>query len=203
MIAKPDIVAVIESRGIELRRCGKEFIGLCPFHSEKTPSFTVNVEKNLYHCFGCGEGGDVISFVMKLDNCTFAEAAKSLGVNTDKPTMLKRGPSKEAIAVTYWANAQFQRAQSILRAINQKLRLVQELCWKEEIERLVREFQIISILADDLQTPRYAICLHRDSEQKLWIENLLADAPTQEQPPEFPELTPEYVARLKDNLPKG
>ena len=162
---KPSLVAVVQRCGVQLRRAGKEFVGSCPFHADKTPSFSVNEEKGLFHCFGCGGSGDVFDFVMQFDGCTFPEAAKSLGVSTNKP-MPRRGPSREAVAVTDWANAQFLRAQSILREINQRLRFAKELCWGEEIDRLVREFQIISILSDDLQTPRYAITLHQDPEQK-------------------------------------
>jgi CHC2 zinc finger len=197
MTDKPDIVRVIEERGIELRKAGKEFLGGCPFHADKSPSFSVNQEKGLFHCFACGESGDVFDFIMRLDGCSFAEAAKSLGVNTDKP-MRRHEPSAEAVAVTNWANGQFLRAQSLLREINQKLRLAQELSWQEEIDRLVREFQILSILSDDLQTPKYAITLHRDPEQKLWVENLLSDAPQKEPPPEFPALTTGYMAHRKE-----
>ena len=51
---------------VSLKRAGRNFIGLCPFHAEKTPSFTVSDERGLYHCFGCGESGTVFTFVMKM-----------------------------------------------------------------------------------------------------------------------------------------
>lgn len=56
-----DIVEVI-GRRVELRQSGKNYVGLCPFHSEKTPSFTVEPEKQFYHCFGCGQGGECVQF---------------------------------------------------------------------------------------------------------------------------------------------
>ena len=59
---KPSIVEVIGQR-VHLRKAGKEYKGLCPFHAEKTPSFSVNEEKGLFHCFGCGVSGDVFDFV--------------------------------------------------------------------------------------------------------------------------------------------
>ncbi len=65
-------------RRVKLARKGREFLGLCPFHNEKTPSFTVNEDKGFFHCFGCGEHGDVISFVQKTDNLTFPEAVARL-----------------------------------------------------------------------------------------------------------------------------
>lgn len=72
-----DIVDVI-TEYITLKRAGANFIGLCPFHNEKTPSFSVSPSKQIYHCFGCGEGGDVISFIMKYTNLDFIEAVKLL-----------------------------------------------------------------------------------------------------------------------------
>ncbi len=72
-----DIVDVI-GRAVKLRRSGNRHSGLCPFHQEKTPSFQVDAENQLYYCFGCGTGGDVISFVMKHQNLTFNDAVKYL-----------------------------------------------------------------------------------------------------------------------------
>jgi DNA primase len=72
-----DIVEVI-GRAVHLRRSGNRHLGLCPFHQEKTPSFQVDAENQLYYCFGCGSGGDVLNFVMKHQNLTFADAVKYL-----------------------------------------------------------------------------------------------------------------------------
>ncbi len=72
-----DIVAVI-SDTVSLRKAGNSYKGLCPFHSEKTPSFTVNRDKGFFHCFGCGAGGDVFKFVELQDKMGFQEAARAL-----------------------------------------------------------------------------------------------------------------------------
>ncbi len=72
-----DIVSVIGEH-VQLRRSGMNFKGLCPFHAEKTPSFMVHPERQTFHCFGCGEGGDVFSFVTKYHNLSFPEALKEL-----------------------------------------------------------------------------------------------------------------------------
>ncbi len=72
-----DIVDVISER-IKLKRTGRNYTGLCPFHNEKSPSFTVSQEKQIYKCFGCGEAGNVISYIMKDRNITFPEAARIL-----------------------------------------------------------------------------------------------------------------------------
>jgi len=72
-----DIYNLISSY-VNLKKSGKNFMGLCPFHKEKTPSFIVDTNTQLYHCFGCGEGGDVISFIMKAENLSFIEAVELL-----------------------------------------------------------------------------------------------------------------------------
>lgn len=72
-----DIVNIIADY-LPLKRTGINHVGLCPFHSEKTPSFTVSESKQFFHCFGCGEGGDVVSFIMKKENLDFPEAVKFL-----------------------------------------------------------------------------------------------------------------------------
>ncbi|ADO76824.1 DNA primase [Halanaerobium praevalens DSM 2228] len=72
-----DIVDLI-SDYLELKKTGNRYKGLCPFHSEKTPSFFVNPDNNFYHCFGCGAGGDSINFLMEIENLTFVETIKML-----------------------------------------------------------------------------------------------------------------------------
>ena len=75
--SRADIVEVIGAH-VRLRRAGRNFIGLCPFHNEKTASFTVSLERGFFHCFGCGIGGTVFDFVMKIEGLTFPEALQSL-----------------------------------------------------------------------------------------------------------------------------
>ena len=72
-----DIVAVIGDH-TTLKKAGRSWKGLCPFHNERTPSFTVDRDKGLYHCFGCGAGGDVIHFVRQIDRLEFPEAVEVL-----------------------------------------------------------------------------------------------------------------------------
>lgn len=112
-----DIVYTV-SQYVDLKRTGSNYVGLCPFHSEKTPSFTVTPSKQFYHCFGCGESGDVISFVMKMENLSFPEAVKSLGdmagiAIEEKPMDVKKQKEKERlyklnreVAIFYYKNLQ-------------------------------------------------------------------------------------------------
>jgi DNA primase len=71
-------ISDVVSGYVPLKQAGNNLIGLCPFHHEKTPSFTVNVEKQIYKCFGCGEGGTIFNFLMKQEGLTFPEAVKTL-----------------------------------------------------------------------------------------------------------------------------
>ncbi len=75
--ARNDIVDLV-SEHLALKRRGKTYVGLCPFHSEKTPSFSVSPDRQTYHCFGCGKGGNVIGFVMDYENLSFPEALRAL-----------------------------------------------------------------------------------------------------------------------------
>ena len=75
--SKNDIVDVIGNY-VQLKKKGGYFFGVCPFHSEKSPSFSVTPSKQIYHCFGCGVSGNVITFIMKYENCSFQEAVKML-----------------------------------------------------------------------------------------------------------------------------
>ncbi|MFA7097534.1 MAG: CHC2 zinc finger domain-containing protein, partial [Gammaproteobacteria bacterium] len=77
LMARVDIVEVIDSR-VPLKKSGREYAACCPFHSEKTPSFTVSPEKQFYHCFGCGAHGTAIGFLMDYEHLDFVEAITEL-----------------------------------------------------------------------------------------------------------------------------
>ncbi len=87
---RANILEVI-SQYVSLKKAGKNYKGLCPFHSEKTPSFMVNEAKQMFHCFGCGEGGDVFAFLMKMEHLSFPQAveqlAKRYGVTLPSPQL--------------------------------------------------------------------------------------------------------------------
>src|SRR3989441_13332833 len=73
--AAVDIVDVV-NRFVNLKKAGQNWKGLCPFHTEKTPSFMVNEKKGIFHCFGCGVGGDAFGFLMRQDKLSFPEAVR-------------------------------------------------------------------------------------------------------------------------------
>jgi DNA primase len=77
LLARVDVVEIV-GRYVQLKKGGANFMGLCPFHGEKSPSFSVSPSKQFYHCFGCGKNGNAISFLMEHAGMTFVEAVKDL-----------------------------------------------------------------------------------------------------------------------------
>src|SRR5271154_1462144 len=92
--AASDIVEVIGSY-IPLKRAGANYRALCPFHKEKTPSFNVQPQKQIFHCFGCNKGGDVFAFVKEYENVDFPEAVKRLADRAKIPLVYEKGRGDE------------------------------------------------------------------------------------------------------------
>ena len=84
VVRRNDIEDVVQSY-VQLRRRGRTCTGLCPFHTEKTPSFVVYPETQSFYCFGCGAGGDVITFIKKISNLEYVEAVKLLASRVGMP----------------------------------------------------------------------------------------------------------------------
>ena len=111
-----DIRAVI-SRYLTLAKAGASYKGRCPFHKDDTPSFVVNPEKGLWHCFGCGEGGDVFGFLMKMEKLTFPEALERLAAEAG--VSLRKRTSGEGEAMYAAMAAAAERFQELLRNSSQ------------------------------------------------------------------------------------
>ena len=109
---KNDIVDVI-SQYVRLTRRGSSYFGLCPFHNEKTPSFSVTPSKQMYYCFGCGAGGNVYNFVMQYENYSFGEALSHLAE--------RAGVELPKIEYSKEARAKARSVQPCLRSIRKRL----------------------------------------------------------------------------------
>lgn len=149
-------LAEIVSDYVKLKRAGRRLKGLCPFHTEKTPSFFVDPEKQLYHCFGCGAGGDVFSFVMEMEKMQFAEAVEYLA-------------SRIGYQLTRVSGRKTEGRQRLYDLMELSARLFRSYLWKSDegrkaIEYLenrgfsketIREFEIgLSLSAGDSLTKK-------------------------------------------------
>ncbi len=95
-----DIYDVV-AQYVDLKKRGRNFFGLCPFHSEKTPSFSVAPDKQIYHCFGCGAGGNVFSFIIEHEKISFIEAVQQLGQKYGIQVDYQSGPSNKIFSSLY------------------------------------------------------------------------------------------------------
>ena len=102
--ARTNLADLIEEYGVSLRRQGSTAKACCPFHKEKTPSFAVNIDKGFYKCFGCGEGGDAITFVQKMEGLPFLEAARKLAERAGVPIVDRYDPQAKLRARLYQIN---------------------------------------------------------------------------------------------------
>lgn len=114
LIARADIAEIIGAR-IEIKRAGREYKALCPFHGEKTPSFTISPNKGFYHCFGCNAHGTALGFIMEYENLGFVEAVENLAdlVGLEVPRETTQAPTRERHAAVYSVLAE---ADQIFRA---------------------------------------------------------------------------------------
>ena len=139
IIARTDIVDVV-GRYVPLKKQGQNFVGLCPFHHEKTPSFSVSQNKQIFHCFGCGVGGNVFKFLMEIDHLTFPEAVRKLAgeVGVKVPEREQSEEERRAMAkrnrllkwnefATYYYQAVLHRPQgAVYNAYLDKRQITQE-----------------------------------------------------------------------------
>ncbi len=125
LLARVDIVDVIDKR-VPLKKAGSEFQACCPFHGEKTPSFTVSPKKQFYHCFGCGAHGTAIGFLMDYERLNFVEAieelAKQVGMDVPRDNAISKGPDTSPLYAALEASQQFYLQQ--LRTHSDKARAV-------------------------------------------------------------------------------
>jgi len=152
-IDRPSLVEVVEQSGVHLRRAGKELVGLCPFHDEKSPSFYVNPTKEVevFHCYGCHAGGDVFAYIMRLKGLGFIEARSYLGVAGPRH-FLKLIKPPERVA----AEALVAWAKETSLALSFRLRLLAKGMTgeKEPDELCSRQWHLLEVLDDDLANPK-------------------------------------------------
>jgi len=114
--SETDIVGLV-GEYVKLKRVGRSFVGLCPFHKEKTPSFNVSPDRQAYYCFGCGQGGNAITFIMNYENLSFPEAVKRLA---------------ERLGIKIEYTAQDDPSKPMVEALQLAQKQYQEILWSKE-----------------------------------------------------------------------
>ena len=141
--ARTDLADLIAGYGIQVKRAGGSYKACCPFHHEKTPSFNIQPAKGFYHCFGCGESGDAIKFVMKYEGLTFVEAAKKLAAAANIAIEEKADPQaairKRLFALHAELAAFYQRC---LKSAKEAVRARDYLASRDLSDEVVETFQI-------------------------------------------------------------
>lgn len=128
-----DIVDLVGAR-TDLRRVGSRWVGLCPFHEERTPSFSVDAERGLYHCFGCGEGGDAISFVRETEQLDFYEAVELLAERYDVELKREREDPEE--------ERRRRERGRLLALLERTAAFYEKYLWDAEEARPAREYML-------------------------------------------------------------
>src|SRR5919198_5785187 len=126
-----DMVELVGAR-TDLRRVGARYTGLCPFHDERTPSFSVNAEHKLYHCFGCGESGDPIRFVQETEGLDFRQAVEALAERYN--VELKREQEDPA------AERRRERRERLLKLVQRATDYYARYLWESSEAKLAREY---------------------------------------------------------------
>src|SRR5918998_4359444 len=136
-----DMVELVGARS-DLRRVGSRWTGLCPFHDERTPSFSVNAEHKLYHCFGCGESGDAIKFVQETEALSFKESVEQLADRYG--VELKREQEDPE------AEQRRQRRERLLRLVERTTAFYERMLWESGEARHAREYLTGRGLSDEV-----------------------------------------------------
>lgn len=162
MLHKPEILPVI-SAVVTLRKTGANFTGLCPFHDEKTPSFSIKGEK--YHCFGCGESGDVIDFVQKYFGLDFMGALKHLQL---EPTIDPERKKKAELISEFriWESGRLQELCMYIRILEKLMPILPE-AWVNAYGQLYHKLEVWRYHADILLTgsDKQKHALYKESDQ--------------------------------------
>lgn len=174
---RPSIVEVV-GRYVALHRVGKEFVGLCPFHDDRHPSFSVNPDKQVFYCHPCAIGGDVIAFIQKIEGLDFNSALSHLGMGREKISsqeVTRRMTIKAASdSLALWASdvsnaigGRMREAGShaaIAAKVLRELPGADEKLLLGEIEVCEREWSLLEILQEDLFNPAFTFDLWRNRE---------------------------------------
>ncbi len=202
LLSRVDILDVVDSR-VKLRKSGKNYSGLCPFHQEKSPSFTVQPEKQFYYCFGCGAGGNAIGFLMNFENLDYPEAietlAKDLGLEVPREeSALSRQTLSRHDALLNLLQEVNEYYQAQLRKHPQRCRAVEYLKGRGLSGEIARDFGL------GYAPPGWANLLaafgsDQNQKQKLLEAGLLVESPDNQKHPLYDRFRDRIMYPIRDN----
>ena len=147
-----NLIDLINNEGVELRKSGRAYMGRCPFHGDKKPSLAVYEDSNRFICFGCGERGDAIDFIMKLRNLNFQKSLAYLGIGGTAKLVKKSfgGSDRQRLIADFrkWANDYYAHLSSLYRATNSILEKCKSMEEAEELYLLYHELPVIEYHLD-------------------------------------------------------
>ncbi|MFJ5625581.1 CHC2 zinc finger domain-containing protein [Peribacillus loiseleuriae] len=164
---KIDILTVVEESGLQLQKRGRNYLGLCPFHSEKTPSFSVNPHKNIFKCFGCEVGGDQITLYAALNHVSNGQAisrlGKRLGLSNSKPLPK---PIERQYAQKKKDKQLEERFLQSYKQVFDDLLFIQNM-----MNDLAQQYEFVELLVDDALLVQY---YHEKAYHEHLLDSLLA-----------------------------
>jgi hypothetical protein len=194
---KPDLIEVVRLY-IELRKSGREYIGLALCHSDHHPSGRYNQEKQKWFCDPCGRGGDVIDFIMLAENVSFKKACAILGIDNTHRLRPSLTPARKRAAylAANWARQQRGKFNLLLTDAVEQRDLADELGDSDLAELFEREITVLRAFHESLEHPSGAAEMlgARASIERITLDVEIVDEP----PAPFPALTSEYLAILKE-----
>jgi len=162
LVKKPDIVTVIEREGVALKQQGNKLWALCPFHAETRPSFNVSVEKQVFYCFGCKVGGDVITFVMTFKRFSYSQALRYLGTGKNGIVAGRSSVSREQKLIERFRQWEKDYYTELVEKLHAMMDMKKKILSPEDLEKSARIF-------DGIQQTEYHldILIGGDDEDKL------------------------------------
>ncbi len=202
LLSRVDILDVVDSR-VKLRKSGKNYSGLCPFHQEKSPSFTVQPEKQFYYCFGCGAGGNAIGFLMNFENLDYPEAietlAKDLGLEVPREeSALSRQTLSRHDALLSLLQEVNEYYQLQLRKHPQKQRATDYLKSRGLSGEIARDFGI-GYAPPGWSNVLTAMGSDENQKQKLLEAGLLVESPDNQKNPLYDRFRDRIMYPIRDN----
>jgi hypothetical protein len=155
MISRPGLLSILQREGIELRQKGRAYWACCPLHQDKSPSFKMDPEKQIFHCFGCGAHGDVITFIQQYRKVPFKEALAYLGIRRDEPYRPDPREKRKRTLINdfkAWCATYSDRLAWELRGLR---RLVQGIRTEEDMELRAWAYDEIPVLEYKMDILQY------------------------------------------------